>query len=103
MKELVHDPWDAEYIDKFSREDLYRMVLAINPLDIKCLLDLVCTKIAADFREMTMEDIKEIFGIEEDLTPEVEQEILKEYPWAADDSEEDLLAGREEFEKGGGS
>ena len=48
------------------------MVLAVNPLDIKCLLDLVCTKIAADFREMTMEDIKEIFGIEEDLTPEIE-------------------------------
>lgn len=61
MYELCEDPWDADFINKFEREEVYTLVLAVNYLDIKCLLDLCCVKIAADFREMSIEKIKEVF------------------------------------------
>jgi len=50
MKEVCKDQWDAEYIDQLWEKDrdlLFKVLLASNYLDIKCLLHLGCCKIAS--------------------------------------------------------
>lgn len=50
MKEVCKDAWDAAYIDEVwdtNRDTLYKIMLAANYLDIKCLLHLACCKVAS--------------------------------------------------------
>ena len=56
--------------------------MAANYLDIKPLLDLATAKVACVIRAMTVPEIREYFGIENDFTPEEEAQILEENRWA---------------------
>jgi S-phase kinase-associated protein 1 len=61
MKEVVKDPWDAEYIDKIGddRQKLYDLVSAANYMDIKSLLHLGCAKVASLMKGQPLEKIKD--------------------------------------------
>lgn len=45
LKELV-DPWDEQFINIPSQEELLELLLASNYLDIKSLIELCCAKVA---------------------------------------------------------
>lgn len=45
LKELV-DPWDEQFINIATQEDLLELLLAANYLDIKSLIELCCAKVA---------------------------------------------------------
>jgi S-phase kinase-associated protein 1 len=51
-------------------------------MDIKGLLELACAKVATFIKGKTTEEIRELFGIENDFTPEEEAEIREENKWA---------------------
>ena len=53
-------------------------------MDIKDLLDLTCAKVASLIKGKTPEEIREMFGIENDFTPEEEQAIKEENKWCED-------------------
>lgn len=55
---------------------------ASNFLDIKSLFDLTCQKVADMMKGKQPEEIRKIFDIENDFTPEEEDEIRAEYKWA---------------------
>jgi S-phase kinase-associated protein 1 len=61
---------------------LFDMMLAINYLDIKGLLDLGCQMVADMMKGKSVKEIRKTFNIKNDYTPEEEEEIRRENPWA---------------------
>ncbi|KAI8917262.1 hypothetical protein PhCBS80983_g03338 [Powellomyces hirtus] len=79
------DEWDANFMKAGKgNEELFEIILAANYLDIKPLLDLGCKTVANMIKGKTPEQIREMFNIENDFTPEEEDQIRRENEWAAD-------------------
>ncbi|XP_047967379.1 SKP1-like protein 1 [Salvia hispanica] len=55
---------------------------AAGYLDIKGLVDLLSKKIANIIKTKEVEEVRTIFGIENDYTPAEEEAIRKQYAWA---------------------
>ncbi|KAI9223987.1 putative E3 ubiquitin ligase complex SCF subunit sconC [Blastocladiella britannica] len=77
------EDWDAEYIN-VEQEMLFEIILAANYLDIKALLDLGCKTVANMIKGKTTEEIRKTFNIQNDFTPEEEEQIRRENEWAED-------------------
>ncbi|CAH2045662.1 unnamed protein product [Thlaspi arvense] len=73
--------WDEEFL-KLDMDTLFKILLAANYLNIKSLLDVVCQKIADLIKHKQPEEIREIFNIQNDFTPEEEDAVRKENAWA---------------------
>ncbi|KAF9604217.1 hypothetical protein IFM89_004923 [Coptis chinensis] len=76
--------WDAEFVKELDQETRFDLILAANYLNIKSLLDLTCQTVADMIKNMKPEEIREIFSIENDFTPEEEAQVRKENEWAFD-------------------
>ncbi|ODN99433.1 E3 ubiquitin ligase complex SCF subunit sconC [Cryptococcus wingfieldii CBS 7118] len=73
--------WDARWI-QVDQEMLFEIILAANYLDIKPLLDVGCKTVANMIKGKTPEEIRKLFNITNDFTPEEEEQIRKENEWA---------------------
>ena len=89
IEEAVTDPWDAPFINGISEELLVDVGMACYDLGLYGLFDLSCAKIAALFKGKSVEELKQKYHITEDLTPEMEEKILRENPWITSDSATD--------------
>jgi len=78
-KEL--EEWDKNFI-AVDQAVLYELILAANYLNIKGLLDLCCKTVADIIKGKTPQEIREYFHIENDFTPEEEEEVRRENQWA---------------------
>ncbi|OUM66424.1 hypothetical protein PIROE2DRAFT_40807 [Piromyces sp. E2] len=77
--------WDMKYLEGIeSNEVLFDITLAANYMDIKPLLNLTCKHIANMIRGKKPEEIRAIFNIENDFTPEEEEQIKRENEWASE-------------------
>jgi S-phase kinase-associated protein 1 len=74
------DEWDKKYME-VDQNMIFDIILAANYLDIRLLLDLGCKTIANMIKGKTTEQIRELFGIKNDFTPEEEEQIRKECEW----------------------
>lgn len=68
--------WDQQFISIPTLE-LFDLIQAANYLDIRPLMDLGCKKAADLLVGKKPEEIREMFDIENDLTPEEVQKIMK--------------------------
>jgi len=75
--------WDQKFIN-VDQEMLFEIILAANYLDIKPLLDVGCKTVANMIKGKTPEEIRKLFNIVNDFTPEEEAQIKKENEWAED-------------------
>ncbi|AET02851.1 putative S-phase kinase-associated protein [Medicago truncatula] len=73
--------WDAEFV-KVDLNTRFELILAANYLDIKSLLELTCQDVAETIKDKTVEEIRKIFNVENDFSPEEYAELLKEVGWA---------------------
>ena len=73
-------PWDAEFC-KTDNATIFELILAANFLDIKPLLDLGCKTVATQIKGKTAEEIRQMFGIKNDFTPEEEAQVMSENEW----------------------
>ncbi|KAK4490632.1 hypothetical protein RD792_001320 [Penstemon davidsonii] len=75
--------FDVEFM-KVDLKTLFELILAANYLEIKSLLDLLSCQIAADMikEKSPHEEIRAIFNIKNDFTPEEEAEVRRENAWA---------------------
>ncbi|XP_062224403.1 SKP1-like protein 1 [Phragmites australis] len=73
--------WDADFV-KVDQATLFDLILAANYLNIKGLLDLTCQTVADMIKGKTPEEIRKMFNIKNDFTPEEEEEIRRENQWA---------------------
>lgn len=73
-------PWDQDFC-KVEQNTLFELILAANYLDIKPLLDLTCKTVANMLKGKNPEEIRKIFNIKNDFTPEEEELVRKENEW----------------------
>ncbi|KAK1629910.1 hypothetical protein QYE76_004225 [Lolium multiflorum] len=73
--------FDADFI-KVDRATLFEIILAANYLDIKGILDLCCQTVANMIKDMTVEQVRDVFNVENDFTPEEEANVRQENQWA---------------------
>ncbi|CAN1757766.1 SKP1-like protein 1A [Linum perenne] len=81
--------WDTDFakVDQATLFDLilaanYLNIKAANYLNIKDLLDLTCQTVADMIKGKSPEEIRKIFNIKNDFTPEEEEEVRRENQWA---------------------
>ncbi|XP_057949693.1 SKP1-like protein 1B [Malania oleifera] len=75
------ESWDADFL-KVDQNALYDLIMAANYLDVKGLLELTCRAVADMIKGKKPEEIRKIFNIEKDFTPEEEEEVRQENQWA---------------------
>jgi S-phase kinase-associated protein 1 len=63
-------------------------------MDIKPILDLCCAKIAANFKGKSVDELKKQYNITADFTPEEEEKLKQEHPWATEGDEQRLTAAK---------
>ncbi|KAK9189843.1 hypothetical protein WN943_018442 [Citrus x changshan-huyou] len=73
--------WDVDFA-KLGQDTLFDLLMAANYLDIKSLLDLLCQTVADMIKGKSPEEIRQTFRIQDDFTPEEEEEIRTETPRA---------------------
>ncbi|KAJ2086303.1 E3 ubiquitin ligase complex SCF subunit scon-3 [Coemansia sp. S142-1] len=69
---------------KVDQELLFEILLAANYMDIKPLLELGCKTVANMIRNKTAQEIRTMFNIVDDFSPEEREQIKKENEWAED-------------------
>lgn len=77
------DEWDRTFL-KVDQEMLYEIMLAANYLNIRPLLDSGCKTVAEMIRGKSPEELRKIFNIVNDFSPEEEAAIRRENEWAED-------------------
>ncbi|KAH7332159.1 hypothetical protein KP509_20G072300 [Ceratopteris richardii] len=61
---------------------LEQQIIAANYLNIQALLDLTCQCVADMIKGKSPEELRKIFNLENDFTPEEEEEVRRENQWA---------------------
>lgn len=75
--------WNAEFVDGLGTDDaFFDLIVAADYLEIDELLDEGCKKIARVMKGKTPEQIRAIFDIPDDFTPQEKEEMRHEYAWA---------------------
>lgn len=80
LKTIVGSAYGT-FIQSFQQEELFEIINAANFMDIQSLLDLACAQVATQIRGKTPEEIRATFNIENDFTPEEEEQIRQENSW----------------------
>lgn len=74
------DAWDFQFID-LELEVIFELILAANYMDIKSLMELASSKVASIIKGKSPEEIRKTFNIQNDFTPEEENQIREENQW----------------------
>lgn len=78
--EAVLEEFDAKFLD-LDQADLYDLFLAVNFLNIEDLLERVTNKVVGMIEGKSPEEIRNIFNIKNDLSPEEIEESRRENCW----------------------
>lgn len=81
-KPLNEMPWDRAFLQRISGDTLCDVLRAANYLDILPLYELGCQYLAGMIRGKEVDEIREIFSITNDFTPEEEAAVRRETAWA---------------------
>jgi len=75
--------WDKRFM-KVEQDVLFEIILAANYMAIEGLVDLGCKTVANMIKGKSPEEIRKTFNIQNDFTPEEEDQIRRENEWAED-------------------
>uniref|UniRef100_A0A914D0I4 Skp1-related protein n=1 Tax=Acrobeloides nanus TaxID=290746 RepID=A0A914D0I4_9BILA len=79
-KWFIMTEWEEEYFRKYL-SNLWDLAMAANYLEIPSLYYYTCQKLAERIKGRTPEQVREMFGIEEDLTEEEKAEMRRTNVW----------------------
>ncbi|KAK1306588.1 SKP1-like protein 1B [Acorus calamus] len=75
------EAWDKEFVN-MDYDQLFIVINAANYMVVEGLMDIACRKVADRIRRLSVEEVREVFGIENDFTEEEEAELRRESEWA---------------------
>jgi len=79
LEDLVQT-WYADFVD-VEQPLLFELVTAANFMDIKPLLDLTCLAVSIAIKGKTAPQLREIFNISNEFSPDEEAQIREESQW----------------------
>ncbi|PKI56597.1 hypothetical protein CRG98_022980 [Punica granatum] len=82
----VIEKWDSEFIN-VDLPNLIEILQAANYLDIKDLLSLAGQAVANMIKGRSVEDIRRIFNIKNDFSPDEETEVKRQNQWAFEEAD----------------
>lgn len=82
--EDVVGEFHAKFVNDMDQETLFRVLLAADYLEIASLSGLTTCKIACMMKGVEVEEIKQIFNIEGNITAEEEKTVRDANPWIFD-------------------
>ncbi|GKA56559.1 putative gypsy type transposase [Tanacetum coccineum] len=71
--------FDAEFMKVDDERTLFDLIRAAHYLSIKGLLDLISQATADSIKDLSVEDVRKKFGIQNDFTPEEEADYKREF------------------------
>lgn len=80
IEDLVQT-WYADYV-KLEQVLLFELVTAANFMDIKPLLDLTCLAVSVMIKGKSAVELRSIFNLSNEFTPEEEAQVREENKWA---------------------
>ena len=81
LNEVEKENYMLEFLSNIDQQTLFEVILASNFLDIPKLLDNSCQLVANMIKSKTPEEIRTLFNIKNDFTPEEEEQIRRENEW----------------------
>jgi S-phase kinase-associated protein 1 len=81
--------WYATYIESEDLEYIFDVIAAANYLNCKPLLELGCAKVGSKMKGKGIPEIRKLFNIENDFTPEEERAVMEGRANIWDDNEEE--------------
>ncbi|KAF3325566.1 SKP1-like protein 1B [Carex littledalei] len=75
------EDWDREFVN-VDQAIIFDLIRAADYLAIQGLMDLTCKKVADQMANKSPQEIRKLFNIENDYTPEEEAAVRQEHPWA---------------------
>lgn len=79
--------WYCDYV-KIENVLLFELVTAANYMNIQPLLDLTCLAVSIMIKGKSADEIRRIFNISNDFTPEEEAQVREENKWCEQASSE---------------
>ncbi|KAH8919019.1 E3 ubiquitin ligase complex SCF subunit sconC [Atractiella rhizophila] len=70
--------WEKAFVEEMEQDPLFELILAANYLDLKPLLDLCCGDVGRRIKGKSPEEIRTLFNITNNFTPEEEAQIRQE-------------------------
>jgi S-phase kinase-associated protein 1 len=80
IEDLVQ-PWYVSFV-QVEQPMLFELVTAANYMDIKSLLDLTCLAVSIYIKGKSAEELRQIFNISAEFSPEDEEQVREENSWA---------------------
>ncbi|KAK0713295.1 Skp1 family, dimerization domain-containing protein [Lasiosphaeria miniovina] len=74
-------PWDVQFFE-VPTDEVFDILIAANYLDIQRLVNIASQTVANMIKGKTTEQIRDLFGIVNDFTPEEEDELRRTEGWA---------------------
>jgi S-phase kinase-associated protein 1 len=82
VNKIASEWFQKEMSQTMNQDEMFQFILASNYLNCKLTLDAGCTYIANIIKGRTPEEIRKVFHINNDFTPEEEDEVRRENAWA---------------------
>lgn len=73
--------WESKFVDDLDLDLLFELIMAANYLEVTDLFHRTCQSVADKIAGKSPEEIRRIFNITNDFTPEEEAEIRRQNAW----------------------
>ena len=78
--EAIVQPWYCEFV-RLEHVLLFELVTAANYMNIQPLLDLTCLAVSVMIKGKSADEIRKIFNISSDFSPEEQAQVQEENKW----------------------
>ncbi|KAK1278881.1 SKP1-like protein 1A [Acorus gramineus] len=76
------EAWDKDFVMNMDKHELFEVIMATNYMVVQGLMNLTCRSVADMVKDLSVEEVRVFFNVENDFTEEEEAEIRRQNEWA---------------------